>query len=230
MTLAAARAALLVAWAARLYRLDAQSFWYDEGTSVTVAPRDLQTILANAAADIHPPLYYLLLHYWVGATGTSEWALRLLSVAFGLLTVAVVYRLGRDVLGPAGGVAAGLIAALAPLAVWYSQEARMYALAALAGAAATLVLLRALARGGRSLWACYGALIAVTLYSHYFAATIPLAHTLLVAGHWRRQVVVPWLAVAAAAGLAFLPWFARTLGQLTGWPATAPPYGPAELV
>jgi mannosyltransferase len=231
MTARAPLAALVVAWAARLYRLDAQSLWYDEGTSVTVAPRDLTTILANAAADIHPPLYYLLLHYWVGAVGTSEWALRLLSAALGVLTVAVVCRLAWDLLGPVGGVAAGLLAALAPLEVWYSQEARMYALAALAGVGATLVLLRALERGGSRLWACYGLLLTVTLYTHYFAATIPVAHAIVVAATWRRRgAVTAWVVATAAGGLLFLPWVARTLGQLTGWPATAPPYGARELV
>jgi mannosyltransferase len=226
----AALAALVVGWAARLYRLDAQSFWYDEGTSITVAPRDLATILANAAADIHPPLYYLLLHYWITAVGTSDWAVRLLSACLGLLTVAVLCRLGWDLLGPAGGAAAGLVAALAPLEVWYSQEARMYALAALAGAAATLVLLRALERGGTRLWTCYALLTTVTLYSHYFAATIPVAHALAVAGSWRRRgAVAAWAAAAGAAGLLFLPWVLRTLGQLTGWPATAPPYGLREM-
>jgi uncharacterized membrane protein len=125
----AALAALLVGWAARLYRLGEQSFWYDEGTSATVAPRDVATILQNAAADIHPPLYYLLLHVWIGPAGTTEWAIRLPSVGFGLLTVALVYRLGRDLLGPLGGLSGALLTALAPLPVWYSQEARMYALA-----------------------------------------------------------------------------------------------------
>src|SRR3989442_14853425 len=69
-----AGAALTAGWALRLHHLGWQSFWYDEGTSITVAPRDLSTILASAAADIHPPLYYLLLHGWVGLTRPSEYA------------------------------------------------------------------------------------------------------------------------------------------------------------
>ncbi|HEV8637693.1 MAG TPA: glycosyltransferase family 39 protein [Chloroflexota bacterium] len=234
-TRTSALAVLLVGWAARLYRLDGQSFWYDEGTSATVAPRDLATILQNAAADIHPPLYYLLLHVWIGPTGTTEWAIRMLSAIFGLLTVAFVYRLGRDVLGPLGGFVGTLLAALAPLPVWYSQEARMYALATLAGAGATLLLLRAVARpDDRRLWAAYAVATAATLYSHYFAATVPLAHAAAMAcwavSERRRRATVPWLVASAAGGLLFLPWMLGTLGQLTGWPATAPPYGSRELV
>ena len=88
-------AVLLLALGLRLYRLDGQSFWYDEGTSVLLAGRDLPTIARDAAADIHPPLYYFLLHYWTAAFGTSEIAARSLSVVLGVLLVAVTWLLGR---------------------------------------------------------------------------------------------------------------------------------------
>lgn len=229
-------AALAAAWTLRLYRLGWQSFWYDEGTSITVAPRDLLTILANAAADIHPPLYYLLLHVWVGATGQSEYGARLPSAMVGTLLVAVLYRLGRDLLGPVGAGAAAVLAAGAPLPIWYSQEARMYALATTLAAVATLLLWRALTRGGVLLWGAYALAIGATLYSHYFAAAAPLAHGVAVVGWWLmapRARLGPLIAAGAAAslaGLAFLPWVARTLGQLTGWPATSQPFGVGDLV
>ena len=60
---------IVVALALRLYRLEAQSFWNDEGTSVALALRDLPTITRNAASDIHPPLYYYLLHGWLQLVG-----------------------------------------------------------------------------------------------------------------------------------------------------------------
>src|SRR5581483_9503317 len=91
-------AALLVGWTLRLHDLNAQSFWYDEGTSATVAPRAVSTIVANAAADIHPPLYYLSLHAWAPLGGLTEFGLRFPSVLVGTLTLAFTYRLGRDAL------------------------------------------------------------------------------------------------------------------------------------
>jgi hypothetical protein len=229
-------AALLAGWALRLYHLGAQSFWYDEGTSITVAPRDVPTILANAAADIHPPLYYLLLHAWVALAGVTEYAARFPSAVAGVLTVAIVARLGRDLLPRPGGLAAALLAAAAPLPIWYSQEARMYALATALGALATLLLLRALARPSIGLWLAYGLAIVGTLYSHYFAAAIPLAHGIAV-GLWflgaprrRLRTAIAFAGTGIAAGLLFVPWLLRTLGQLTGWPATSEPFGIRTLV
>jgi len=67
---------LVLAAALRFYRLDAQSLWNDEGTSVALAQRDLATIARHASYDIHPPLYYYLLHGWISVAGTSEAAVR----------------------------------------------------------------------------------------------------------------------------------------------------------
>ena len=63
----------------RFYLLDGQSFWNDEGNSARIAERSLQLITEGAAGDIHPPLYYYLLHFWRGLFGSSEFALGSLS-------------------------------------------------------------------------------------------------------------------------------------------------------
>ena len=75
---------LLLAAGLRFYRLDAQSFWNDEGNSARIAERSVPLILEGAAGDIHPPLYYLALHYWRALVGKSEFALRALSSVGGL--------------------------------------------------------------------------------------------------------------------------------------------------
>ena len=72
-------AILILAAAMRFFQLDAQSFWNDEGTSARVAERSLPLITAAAIGDIHPPLYYYVLHFWRGLWGASEFALRGLS-------------------------------------------------------------------------------------------------------------------------------------------------------
>src|SRR5438270_6874172 len=96
----------------RFYRIDAQSLWSDEGSSVAQALRDLPAIAANAALDIHPPLYYILLHFWVIPFGSGEVAVRSLSALLGVALVALCYLLGAQVSGWRVGLVAASLAAL----------------------------------------------------------------------------------------------------------------------
>jgi len=133
-------AILLLASFLRFYRLDAQSFWNDEGNSARIAERPVDLILEGAEGDIHPPGYYLLLHAWRAAVGHSEFALRSLSVVAGLALVLFTYTLGRHLFDNTTGLIAASLAALSPFAIYYSQEARMYALLAALSAASTYLL------------------------------------------------------------------------------------------
>src|ERR687885_209843 len=132
----------LLAWALRLAHLGSMSIWWDESLSYTRALQDIPTILSNVipiqgilTRDLHPPLYFVLLHFAVLAFGVSEFALRVLSTFANVLTVALLYpvaqriaRAGRIRGARIIGVLAAFFAALSPFYVWYSQEARPYAL------------------------------------------------------------------------------------------------------
>jgi len=85
---------LLCAFALRLYRLDFQDIWWDEGRNIDVASRSLAVIATAKEMDIHPPLYFYTLHLWMLGAGRSEFAVRFLSVFFSLLTIPLFYRLG----------------------------------------------------------------------------------------------------------------------------------------
>ena len=80
-------ALMLLAWGVRLYRLDAQSLWYDEGVTATLAQRTLVDLTAWTARDIQPPLYYYFVWGWGRLAGWSEWSLRFVSVWWGVLSV-----------------------------------------------------------------------------------------------------------------------------------------------
>ncbi len=126
---------LLISFAVRFHLLGSQSLWNDEGNSVVQAARPLAEIAAHAARDIHPPGYYWLLHGWRILTGDSEFALRSLSVFASGLAVAITFALGRRLYDPAAGFSAALFVGLNTFQIHYAQEARMYALLALWGAA-----------------------------------------------------------------------------------------------
>jgi mannosyltransferase len=119
---------LLAAFALRLYRLDHQELWGDEAHSAYVSKLPLPSAV-SPRTETNPPLYHLLLSLWVRLTGSSVFALRFLSLVLGVLTVPLVYRLARLAFGVSVGLLAALLCAISPFQVYYSQEARMYALA-----------------------------------------------------------------------------------------------------
>ncbi|MCS7179065.1 MAG: glycosyltransferase family 39 protein [Anaerolineae bacterium] len=230
---------LLLAAALRFYRLDAQSFWNDEGNAIRAAQRPIPLVIAAAAGDIHPPGYYLLLHFWRIPTGDREFAVRTLSVFIGLLAVALTGRLGQRMLGAGVGAGAALLAALSPLAVYYSQEARMYGLLGLIAVAATDLLWSLLHRPRRATALLYALVAAAGLYTHYSFPFLLVAHNLLVFGvripsGLRRRCreeqderpglsLRTWIVLQMLVGLLYLPWLPAAL-RATGWPSAGRGY------
>ncbi|MFN8454367.1 MAG: glycosyltransferase family 39 protein [Anaerolineae bacterium] len=117
-----------MAAAVRFYNLSGPSLWADEGNSAAMAQHSFIEIAQRTAFDIHPPLYYWLLKIWIAVVGDSEIGLRSLSVILGVGTVYLIAVLGARLFTQRVGLIAAFIAALSPLQVYYSQEARMYML------------------------------------------------------------------------------------------------------
>lgn len=231
---------LLLASGLRFYRLDAQSLWNDEGTSVALSQRDLASITRDSARDIHPPLYYWLLGGWARVFGTDEAAVRSLSAFLGVVLVALTYALGRLLAGRWIGLAAAFLAAINPFQIYYAQEARMYML--LAGLAAGAMLsLAGLVNGSgktRAALLAYGALVsleAAGLYTHYsfvfVVSALNLAYLLWLAlarrmdtpgkAPWPLRRLALWLLSQVAVLVLYLPWLPTAIRQVTSWPSPA---------
>ena len=242
---------LLLALTVRLVNLQARALWYDEAFSLLYASLSparmvygtVTPVTGAGAADVHPLLYYFLLHGWMRVTGQSPFAARFLSVTLGMITVALLGRLAAWCFDREVGLAVMLLAALNPFHVSYSQEARMYGLLGLAAVAAAWGLLRALegefekGRRGREAggeavadrllpgrrfishgrwWAFYAGAAALTLYAHNLGAFVLVALNLLVLlrREWRRHLLALAVADLIALGL-FGPWLLGVLpGQL----------------
>ena len=121
---------LLAAFALRMFRLGVASLWYDETVSTFLARQDLVDLTRHTAGDIHPPLYYYLLHFWGQFAGWSEFSVAFLSLLFGILLIALVYRVARDWFDGKVALIGALLVAASPYNLWYSQEVRMYTLGA----------------------------------------------------------------------------------------------------
>lgn len=233
---------LWIAWAVFSSALTAESLWLDEVSSIFNAQLPAVQVVQEAAADTHPPLYYLLLHVTIrflsgsqalhGAAG--EFIARLPSVVAGLLSVALMLPLARRALrnlptgagNPSGiiGLSAALLLGLSAYARWYAQEARMYALLTLCGILSTYLLLRALDQRAWHGWLVYAAAAVAGLYTHYYFVLVLLFQNLFVLG-WltvprrhdrsvRNTLAVRWLVTGGVIVAAFAPWLPTLLTQV----------------
>ncbi len=229
---------LLLAFGTRLHKVDTQSLWHDEGNSLRLAERDASDLIEATSHDIHPPGYYLALKYWVAEVGDTEFGLRSLSVFWGVLAVAGTLALGRRLFDSRVSLLAALLIALNPFAVYYSQEARMYAqLAALSvwslwffshwlRAAHHQTTTRSMDQylniAGWSFAVSF-----VNVFGLYTQYTFPF--TMLVEGiifclwwlqgrDWRALLV--FVNVNLLTLIHFTPWMFTAYKQLTNWPST----------
>lgn len=145
----------------RLVNLN-QSLWLDEAIeTLAVKSRSYLDLLTNyPIGDFHPPLYHGILKFWTSLFGFSEIAARLPSVFFGLASIYFVYKIGEKLFNQRIALIAGLFLAINPLHVYYSQEARMYSLAAFAITAAVYFFLQ-------KKWLWYFLFLTLALYSDY---------------------------------------------------------------
>ena len=226
---------ILAGFALRLFNLGAQSLWYDETVSAFLARQSVPALLAHTARDIHPPGYYVLLHFWVGLAGHTEFALAFFSLIFGLLLLALVYRLAYFLANPATAAWATLLVAFSPFNVWYSQEVRMYTMGAALGLAAAYCTLHALA-GQRRYWPGYAVAATAGMYTLYYFVFLLFVINLFFLGFlllFRRYRASLLLLLANGLVLAaYLPWAPvawrqvitppvppwRESGVLSAWP------------
>ena len=242
---------LLAAFGLRVYRLDSQSLWYDEGYSLHLARMSLAESTRWTARDLVPPLYYYLLHYWILATGVSEFAARMFSVCAGILALPLGYRIGRRLFGRLAGLLVMLFFALSPLYVWHAQDARMYMLLTSVDVVAIYALTMILTTEtcqvlgdltGLRWWWLWGLALIALIYTHTVGVFLAASQVLIVTFFaWRqgrqcrgrqrrgrrRQIWLLGLAVGLALTVAYAPWLWLVRRQYQAnagyFPGTLPP-------
>ncbi len=145
---------ILIGAGLRVLLLDYKGMWVDETFSVWMANQPVGDMLQwIVKIDQHPPLYYILLHYWIALKGTTPYYVRLFSVLFGAATIPVIYLIGKRISGIVMGLAAAVFLAFSPFHIFYAQETRMYTLLTFNAAVAIYALVRLLtdARAARPL-------------------------------------------------------------------------------
>ena len=238
-------AVILLAFAARLNTLGDIPFWYDEGLVGWAARQSFWETARWTAADVHPPLYFWAVTVWRLFVGETEFALRLISVFFGVLSVVAVYKIGERVQGAPLGNLAALFFALSRFHIWWSQELRMYILGSMCMVFSIWLTVRIVhGEPKRGDWIAYVLVSTAGLLSIYLVAfalafeslyvtiwlagcyvtrrakSMPSFPARLIADAWKStelRTYLRWVGAQVCVVLLFLPWFLLFLNSYRTW-------------
>ncbi len=212
---------VLLATGLRAWRLGYQELRGDETFGYLFSQNPLPAMVRSTLElrEPHPPGSYLVEGAWIRLAGDSEFALRFLSVWFGVLAVALLYALARTLKLPRRTAAvASLLLACSPYSVWHAQDARMYSMSLALTLASTLLAVRLWGGHGRKTWLAYVATSAAALFVHYFAVFVLLAQNLfLVRTRREPRRLRRWLTAQAAIALLVGPWLLAARDTLSGY-------------
>lgn len=202
--------------------------WLDEALSVNIASLPVGDIFEALRQDGHPPLYYVLLHYWMELVGEGDAAIRSLSGLFSVATLPLAWIAGARRWGRSGALAVLLVTAVTPFSLRYATEARMYSLVPLLALAAWLVADDLRRRPDRRRWVALAVLTGLLLLTHYWALYLGVASVGLLAWRWwrhgARAEAIRLGSALAAGGLLFVPWLPSFAYQAAN---TGTPWGTA---
>ncbi|MCL4532267.1 MAG: glycosyltransferase family 39 protein, partial [Actinobacteria bacterium] len=216
---------ILAALALRLNQLGFQSLSVDEATDVLLASRPVPEMMRLLVTEhLHPPLYPLLLHYWMALAGNGETSVRLPSVLAGVGLVPLIYVTARRLESLAGqarrwaspvGTVASLLAAFSAFYVGFSQEASGYMAATFLALLSCFLLLRALPEGSRKAWIAYAVATLASVHTEYTSLLMVVfqAMVVILVARAYPASLRRWALSVAAVVVACLPWIGYSFGQ-----------------
>jgi uncharacterized membrane protein len=162
--------ALLTTFGLGIRLLIVRGFWLDEATSGYDSRLSYAGMLRQLRHDNHPPLEYTVLWLTAHTIGSTQTDLRLPSIFFGTLLIPMLFVAGRALYNERAGVLAAAFGSVGALAVWYAQEARMYALFMLMVTVTIWAQSRALSTDKRRYWVAWAAACVTLLYTQWFSS------------------------------------------------------------
>ena len=190
-------------------------YWIDEGIAVGIASHDFLDIPSTLVMDGSPPLYYLLLHGWMGIVGEGEAATRALSLIFAVVAVPVAYWAGNAMFDRRTGALAAVGVGACPFLNYYAQETRMYSLVVVLSLLASASFVLAFLHGRRGHLIALGAWMTLLFYTHAWGLYLAIAMACAWIVLWRRGRVAgrDGLLVAGAVLLLYAPWIPTLITQ-----------------
>jgi mannosyltransferase len=210
---------LLLAFVLRLFYLSHESIWLDEGISIAMAKLNFAQLVDKSAVDSFPPLYYLLLHYWMLLFGDSEFSVRFLSLVFSLASIVVCYQLTKYLWQEKVALITAFLLAISVFHIEYAQEARMYSLLTFLSVSSFYFFLKWKDSAAKKWMFLLFIINLLFLYTHtlavFFIAAQNIYYFLL--KEKGAIVVKSWIILQLLLLLAFLPWIQIFVLQASVW-------------
>lgn len=190
----------------RFATLGHQSYWFDEAVTAEIVGRSFPGMLhAVARMESTPPLYYALAWCWTRVFGSGDIALRALSASIGTATIPATYAAARILTSRRPAAVASVLVAVSPILIWYSQEARAYALLVLLGTLTFGLFGSALASGSARTVGWWAVAAAASLATHYFAVFFVAPEAVWLLVRVRRGATAAAAAAVAAVAAPLAP-------------------------
>jgi mannosyltransferase len=215
-------AIFLLGLSLRIYDLGTESLWIDEGTSIQLARSSIPQIIENRSHSVNPPLYFIILHYWVRLFGESELLIRLPSAIFGSLALLMIYKLGELIFDNRVGTLSCLLVAISVFHIGYSQEARGYSLMMLMALVSMYFFVRLLERKGFAFLVGYVFSSSLLMYTHFYGLLIILAQniyfiTMIILSNDEHELdLKTWILAQSMLLILYIPWIRFLITQVLG--------------
>lgn len=184
------------------------SLWLDEAFSIFQAQKDIGEIIEACKVDQNPPLYLILLHYWMDIFGMSEFSVRGFSIFFSSLTPVALFIGLRKYLGFGVTLFAALLFSFSDVHFFYANEARTFALVGFLCAVSFGLFFRCFYKGSYLFYTLLGLVNLTAIYCHYIAVFIPVTQFFVGLFYIRdgKGFVKGLLISNTIALIALLPW------------------------
>jgi len=215
----------------RFYNLGFNSLWLDEASTLNFAVKSLPEIWqATTGGEFNPPLFYWTEHIML-VFGNSEVVLRFIPALLGVLTIPLIYLVGKEFMDRNTGIIAAAAFAFSPFLIYYSQDARAYSMMLFFVTFAMVFYFRALKSNDLTNWALFGVLSALAFWTHFYALVIIGALILYALYELLPKIknsinaVKPLVTSCVIFGLICLPLIIVTIQLFAKRTASAPTFG-----
>ena len=210
---------LLLGTFLRLFHLCVESFWLDETYTATLIQQSANSIITITASDVHPPLFYLLLHFFSMIFGTTEFSMRLPSAIFGIASLFIMWKVGKLLFSKNLALLSTFFLAISPLHIQYSQEARANSLLLLSVLASYYFLFLLQNEKKTKHAILYFIATSLTIWTHNLGIIYIGIQVLWIGleAIFQKEESFPWKKWGAALGLvaiSYAPWISIIIYQI----------------